>query len=943
MNTPSLCCQTEPRRGLTRASTLFGLDYLEVSADQLTLTVVFLGRAPQNLVAANVVILGGERITDIKVTTLTLQPSGDPALDDSMLVTVDQPGDFSPYCLCVRALDTKGRPTNDPMPGFDPRYACVKFSFKASCPSDLDCKAASDCAPPVRSEPEINYLAKDYDSFRQLIYDRLAVIMPGWQERHVPDVGVTLVELLAYAGDQLSYYQDAVATEAYLGTARLRISVRRHARLVDYLMHEGCNARTWVCLQPKADFHFTANDAAFLTALDDTPALADKTVLSWADLNGVRSDSYEVFEPLVASPDATLQMRVAHNSMDFYTWGNRLCSLPAGTTKATLLDGWATPAGGTDGGGTGGGTAGGNPSASTHGNLANNGAQTTGTARRLQLQAGDVLIFEEVKGPRTGNPADADPAHRWAVRLISVAATTDPLIKTADGRPTPLVEIEWAAVDALPFAFCLSVRLPAPDCRVVGCLSVARGNIVLVDHGRTIVPPEDLGVVEQVDVTGCCACEGSVIEVTPVPGPFRPALQQTPLTYCDPANLGRAASKTLTQDPRQAAPAIVLHSIPSSLDGTAPLFPPTVLQDLTALAGMLKVRTTDTAKLLYELLSAGTKSDLDAWDGTSAPPPVLVAEIVADLVETWIPARDLLESGPDDGQFVVEMDDDGVAHLRFGDGINGRQPEAGMDFQATYRIGNGTAGNIGADRITRIVFRTESFPNLQLTLRNPLPAQGGIDPEPVAEVKLFAPGAFKTVLKRAITPADYATLAKRSPKLQNAKADLRWTGSWYEAQVAVDPLDSETPDDPLLRHIQSHLRDYRRLGHDLVVDAARYVPLQVTLAVCVLPQYLRGHVEAALRDVFSNRVLANGQLGFFHPDNLTFGEGVYLSKIVAAAQAVPGVQAVEVTAFNRLYDPPGDAIKNGLLPLGPMEIARLDNDPSFPEHGSLTLNLRGGR
>ena len=58
--------------------------------------------------------------------------------------------------------------------------------------------------------------------------------MPDWQERHVPDLGIALVEVLAYVGDYLSYYQDAVATEAYLDTARRRISVRRHARLVDY-------------------------------------------------------------------------------------------------------------------------------------------------------------------------------------------------------------------------------------------------------------------------------------------------------------------------------------------------------------------------------------------------------------------------------------------------------------------------------------------------------------------------------------------------------------------------------------------------------------------------------------------------------------------------------------------------------------------------------------
>ena len=51
---------------------------------------------------------------------------------------------------------------------------------------------------------------------------------------------MTMVELLAYAGDLLHYRLDAVATEAFLDTARLRTSVRRHARLVDYRMHDGC-------------------------------------------------------------------------------------------------------------------------------------------------------------------------------------------------------------------------------------------------------------------------------------------------------------------------------------------------------------------------------------------------------------------------------------------------------------------------------------------------------------------------------------------------------------------------------------------------------------------------------------------------------------------------------------------------------------------------------
>src|SRR6185295_756298 len=69
-----------------------------------------------------------------------------------------------------------------------------------------------------------------------------------WTERHEADLGIALIELLAYAGDELSYYQDAVANEAYLETARQRISVRRHAKLIDYRMHDGASARAFVHL-----------------------------------------------------------------------------------------------------------------------------------------------------------------------------------------------------------------------------------------------------------------------------------------------------------------------------------------------------------------------------------------------------------------------------------------------------------------------------------------------------------------------------------------------------------------------------------------------------------------------------------------------------------------------------------------------------------------------
>ena len=97
--------------------------------------------------------------------------------------------------------------------------------------------------------PAIDYLGKDYESFRQQMLSALESQVPGWQERSPADLGLALVEVLAYSADYLSYQQDAVATEAYLETARRRVSLRRHARSLGESISEGHNARVWVAFE----------------------------------------------------------------------------------------------------------------------------------------------------------------------------------------------------------------------------------------------------------------------------------------------------------------------------------------------------------------------------------------------------------------------------------------------------------------------------------------------------------------------------------------------------------------------------------------------------------------------------------------------------------------------------------------------------------------------
>lgn len=987
-----LICGDELRRQFVRRAGRNGLDHVEVSDDHRTLTVSFLAKAPAGLGPGNVTITGGQQVTGITAVAVRLCADDDPEIDDCIQVTVSQPGDASCYQLCLVESDAHGRPTDVPLAGMDPRYACVSFSFMAGCPTGLDCAAAQACPPPVLAEPDLSYLAKDYASFRQLLLDRLALIMPAWTETHEPDIGIAIVELLSWVGDELSYYQDAAGTEAYLQTARLRISVRRHLTLIDYRMHDGCNARTWVCVELSGAGPVTLQhgDVCFITTPSAAAATGQPALLQ-SGLSAAVPGSYLVFEPVVPA-DAVIYP--AHSEMYFWTWGDGQCCLPAGATAATLIDAWA-----------------GDPPAA-------DGADAAAPRpRALHLAAGDVIIIEEIAGPLTGAAADADPRHRQAVRLTAVEQAVDPLFEQ------PIVSVRWSAADAITFPVCLS-SLNSSDCVPVCPVSVARGNVILVDQGRSITacegPPETLTVPQPSQPPG--PCQGPYQPGPPVTtqAPYEPALAQSPVTQCqpfpDPDAVARRQARALEAIP-EAALAAVRALLPgiaagqpltpaqiqwlTTLFGTAAmisvgLLPPTARPGSvpgatgqgSAVAALLAQQETLLDRKLRRLQTLarrardslllgpevtaeitaswgaafaagldpadpalfGPAADALSQDPRAALPAVTVKQTgqgaeplpAGAAAVPWTPRRTLLASGSDDRNFVGESDDNGVLHLRFGDGTLGQPPEPGATLAACYRTGNGSAGNVAAGAITALVSCTTQFGAIT-RVRNPLPAQGGTDPESSAAAQLYAPAMITEPLRRAVTADDYATIAAEDPGLQRTAAQLRWTGSWYEAHVALDPAGTETLAADVVRTVTRQLRRVRRIGHDLRVGPAEYVPLTIAMQICVQPNYQRAHVEAALLGVFGTGTRPGGQPGFFSPGNLTFGTPISVSKLVAAAAAVTGVDSATITRLQRLGQGDDGELAAGVLTTGPLQIPQLDNDPRHPERGVLQLTMGGGR
>lgn len=865
MNTPLLfCCDARRLDVIRRLGSANAIEWLEVrdrlepdtSLRQRTLFVRLL-RAGAALSAANVAIEGGARVPAVPVEWAAMADALPAGVDPSLVAGIDEPartlvvrttmpGDFSAYRLALRA----GAGSDQAPAGFDPPLSAIAFSFKVECPADQDCDAATVCPPQPVEGPRIDTLAKDYPGFRRLLLDRLALLAPGWQERSAADVGVTLVELLAYAADNLSYRQDAIATEAYLSTARRRVSVRRHARLVDYALHEGCNARAWVCLRVTAEHLLPARTMLLTRAAAARPPQD----AAWNDDSA--SDATARFAPdgpalvdalaggaTVFETARDQRLLPGLHRLLFHAWGDAACCLPRGATRATLRD--AQP-----------------------------------------LAAGDVLVFEEVLSPTRLTAADADRGKRWAVRLTRVRPGTDPSGRLFDEPPVdealPVTEIEWHVEDALPFALCLSVpeRPGLP-------ISVARGNVVLADHGRSVVG-EPLGTVPPSRLdwapTAAAGCERPAIE--PIPPRFRPRIEQAPVTRgfdlardldrgaaAEPDDAWRSARALVARDPHEALPRV---------------------------------------------------ARLQGREGT--------------LLTDWRMARDLLASAGTDRHAVLEPEDDGGARLRFGDGIHGERPDAGTRFEIDYRVGSGVVGNVGADAIVHVVSAHDVF----AWVRNPLPAAGGIDPEDVEAARRDAPQAFRTQ-ERAVTPDDYAAAAQRLRGVQRAAATMRWTGSWHTVFVTADREGGAPVDARFERRLRAHLERFRMAGYDLEVDAPRDVALDVELHVCALPGHFRAHVLRAVAQVLSNGTLPDGRTGLFHPDRFSFGQPVHLSPIVAAAHGVEGVEAVWVKRFQRMVSPDPASLRSGVIPIGRLEIARLDNDPNFRERGRLVLTAGGGK
>ena len=867
-----------------------GIDYVEIDpTDHAHLWIVFLRPVPAGgygfpASPSGIAISGGVRITGVEVVSASV------VAPDRLEVRVDRAGDHSPYVL------TLGHPL------LDPPLSQVAISFTATCPTGVDCRTDDDCPPDPLDEPSIDYLARDYSSFVRLLTDVASARHGSFTDGNAADLAETLLELFGYTGDQLAYFQDAAATEAYLDTARQRRSVRRHSRLVDYRVHEGRNAATWVALTVASD-GILPQATPLLTRVGSPLTAGGGVPGVLIDPFWLQRDDPEQFERHPALADAVV-FETAHaqavsplnNELQIHTWGNDDCALGRGAQDAWLF-------------------------------------ATKGLRAKLPVLAdGDFLVFEEVRGTSgEGWPADADPDRRVVVRLEGVPEVTEDALYSANlgtevdpvsgitqlalqrwtgGARLPLVHVRWRRADALAIPLCLSAT--TTDGRQLRSISVARGNVVAADHGRTV--GEHVG------------------PVAPGLSPVQLRLTRGPLTQEAPPVDGRRNNQDgrptsgrhdLLGAPGESVPAAAVR-VTTATGGSGPVWTP--VPDLL-----------DSTPFDRHLV-AEPGGPVSGTDGLATPP-------IADA---------------DTGSAGPGLSLGAGAILRFGDQTYGADPEAGLDpatvdYHAIYRVGVGPAGNVGRDTLVHVVGPPAVAPTWpQITaVRNPLAAIGGTAPESMAEARVAAPVAFAVDQLRAVTEHDYSDAVLDLASVRSAVATFRWTGSWLTVFVGVDPVDPRdlvplsdgrfALEPGLARQVAVRLDQFRQAGYDLELRPPVFVPLDVVVDVCVATGHFRTQVLEEVRRALGRTGRGERPAPFFDQSRWSFGQPLWLSSLYSAIEAVPGVDSVEVRRLRRLGQPDNGELALGELVVGPWEIVRCDDDPDFQEHGVLTVTGHGGK
>ena len=263
------------------------------------------------------------------------------------------------------------------------------------------------------------------------------------------------------------------------------------------------------------------------------------------------------------------------------------------------------------------------------------------------------------------------------------------------------------------------------------------------------------------------------------------------------------------------------------------------------------------------------------------PTPALEVSVSG---ERWREVPSLFGRGAAERVYTARRSDGGQTMLTFGDGVSGaRLPTGAANVVARYRTGLGAAGRVRAGQLTTPLERPVGL----RTVSNPLPSDGGLDPENPDSTRAAAPGTVRT-FGRAVALRDFENIALASGLAARAHATWVWRRLERIVHITVCGPDAAPLSSSALANLHVAFAEARDPNRELGLANAVRVPL--ALAARIVPDPARepeAVLAAALAAVLTRYAFDRAELG----------RAVHASAAFAALQSAPGVQAVDLDLF----------------------------------------------
>jgi len=295
---------------------------------------------------------------------------------------------------------------------------------------------------------------------------------------------------------------------------------------------------------------------------------------------------------------------------------------------------------------------------------------------------------------------------------------------------------------------------------------------------------------------------------------------------------------------------------------------------------------------------------------------VVVTESGVDV--TYVAVDNFISSTSTDRHFTYTIDEEDRATIVFGNGTLGKIPPLGSPIVASYKIGGGASGNVGAGQINSIV---SSSPNNVTGVTNSVPASGGSDRESIDEAKVNGPLSVKTN-DRAVTKEDYEALTNSFNSANGAVSKSVAIATAYDNVDIYPAVQGPTGSGAiasaaLKADLKTYLDSKSMIHVTTTIQDPTYSDFDITANVKVLDNYDSADVLAEVNTELTD------YLSFL---NQEFGGTLHVSEAYNLITNVVGVDYTNITGFNRNGDPVATVDVTAL----PTEIFQV---------GTITLNL----